>query len=61
MLTLPGWAFAKETSTKAARLPRAAQIALRGLNEVLAECGEPAPPSTHIPTGTQVTTIERWR
>jgi len=50
-------AFAKEIH----RQKRPACRGQRGLNEVLAECGEPAPPSTHIPTGTQVTTIERWR
>ena len=52
---------ARKASTKAARLPKAAQIALRALNEVLAECGEPASASTHIPAGIQVTTIDRWR
>jgi hypothetical protein len=52
---------ARKASTKAARLPKAAQIALRALNDVLAECGEPAPASTHIPAGIQVTTIDRWR
>ena len=52
---------ARKASTKAARLPKAAQIALRALNDILAECGEPAPASTHIPAGIQVTTIDRWR
>ena len=52
---------ARKASTKAARLPKAAQIALRALNDVLAECGEPAPASSHIPAGIQVTTIDRWR
>ena len=47
--------------SSSARLPKAAQTALRALTEALAECGEPAPASSHIPAGIQTTTIERWR
>jgi hypothetical protein len=52
---------AQRTSASTARLPKSAQTALRALNEALAECGEPAPASGHIPMGITVTTIERWR
>jgi AAA domain len=48
-------------TSSSARLPKAAQTALRALTEALAECGEPAPASSHIPAGIQTTTIECWR
>jgi hypothetical protein len=51
----------RQASSSARRLPKAAQTALRALTEALAECGDPAPASSHIPAGVQTTTIERWR
>jgi AAA domain len=52
---------AQRQAPKSARLPKAAQTALRALSEALSECGEPGPTSNHIPTGVLVTTIECWR
>jgi hypothetical protein len=46
---------------KPQRVPRAAQTALRALAKAIEECGENAPASNHIPTGTRITTIDRWR
>jgi AAA domain len=46
---------------KVGRPNASGQIALRALNEAIAECGEPAPPSNHIPKDVRVTTIECWR
>jgi len=52
---------ARRASASTTRLPKAAQTALRALAEAIEECGEPAPASSHIPAGIQVTTLERWR
>jgi AAA domain len=46
---------------KPARMPKTAQTALKALKEAIAECGEAAPASNHIPADVKVTTIERWR
>ena len=48
-------------TAKAARLPRAAQTALRSLSEALDEQDEPAPPSRHIPNGAKVVSVAAWR
>jgi hypothetical protein len=50
-----------KSAAKPARLPKAAQIALRALSEAISECGENAPTSNHIPAGVRVTTLKRWR
>jgi len=47
--------------TTGARLTKAAQTALRALNEALDEQGEPAPTSNHIPVGVKVVTVPLWR
>jgi hypothetical protein len=44
-----------------AKLPKAAQIALRALTEALDEQGMPAPASNHIPSGVKVVDITIWR
>jgi hypothetical protein len=59
-VVVPVEGAAQRQASQAARLPKAAQTALRALHEALAECGEPAPASNHIPQGV-VTTLERWR
>jgi len=47
---------------KAAKpMAKSAQTALRALREAIAEMGEPATASNHIPAGVTVTTLERWR
>jgi hypothetical protein len=46
---------------KPVRMPKTARTALRALKEAIAECGEPAPASNHIPANVKVTTIDRWR
>jgi hypothetical protein len=49
-------------SPKAAtKLPKAAQIALRALNEALAEIGNRSVASAHVPAGTAAVTIDQWR
>jgi hypothetical protein len=48
-------------SSRAARLPKAAQTALRALSEVLGEQGEAPPPSNHIPNGAKVVSVAAWR
>jgi hypothetical protein len=45
----------------AERRPKAAKVALRALEEAIAEAGETAPVSNHIPQGTRVTTVDMWR
>jgi len=42
-------------------LPKAAQTALRALEEAIAECGSPAPASNHIPATVRVTSLDTWR
>jgi hypothetical protein len=44
-----------------AKLPKAAQIALRALTEALDEQGKPAPASNHIPSGVKVVDVSIWR
>jgi hypothetical protein len=46
---------------KPARMPKAAQTALRALGEAIEERGEPAPANNHIPPTARVTTVEFWR
>jgi hypothetical protein len=49
------------TATKPARITKAAQTALRALQEAVTECGVIPPGSNHIPAGVRVVTIEQWR
>jgi hypothetical protein len=44
-----------------ARLPKAAQIALRALGEAIDECGEFPPASNHIPPKVKTVTEDQWR
>jgi AAA domain len=60
IVPLEGQEVAKPV-TKKAKLPKAAQIALRALSQAIDECGEAAPTSNHIPPSVKVTTVERWR
>jgi hypothetical protein len=46
---------------KAGRLPKAAQIALRALDEAIDEQGKPAPASNHVPHGVKVVSVSAWR
>jgi hypothetical protein len=43
------------------KLPNAAKIAQRALVEAIERYGEPAPPSTFIPSGLRVVTEDQWR
>jgi hypothetical protein len=43
------------------RLPDGARIALDTLRKAIAEAGEPAPASNHIPAAARVLSIEDWR
>jgi hypothetical protein len=47
--------------TKNAKLPKAAQTALRALAEAISERGEPALASNHIPAGATIVPIPVWR
>ena len=49
-----------KTRTKE-KLTKAAQIALRALQEAIIELGETLPPSNHIPSGKLVVSLETWR
>lgn len=49
------------TEAKRQRDPKAAQIALRALCEVIAEQGTPASASLHIPSGARVVSVSVWR
>jgi AAA domain len=46
---------------KPAKLPKAAQTALRALKEAVLELGVVPPASNHIPPRTSVVTFEQWR
>jgi AAA domain len=46
---------------KQAKLPKAAQIALRALKEAIDEVGTVPPASNHIPPKVKTVTIEQWR
>jgi len=48
-------------TAKPARLPKAAQTALRALAEAIDEHGTPAPPSAHIPRNVKVVSVSAWR
>jgi AAA domain len=48
-------------TTKPARMPKAAQTALRALVEAVSECGVIPPASNHIPAGMKVATFDQWR
>jgi hypothetical protein len=54
-------ATGQRAARRAPRLPKAAQTALRALQEAIEEFGEPAPASNHVPPGIKVTTLDRWR
>jgi len=54
-------ATSKPVKIKGARMPKAAQTALRALREAIDEAGGPAPASNHIPAGVRVVSLERWR
>jgi hypothetical protein len=43
------------------RLPKSATIALRALRNALAEVGQPAPASNHVPQMATVATTDQWR
>jgi len=46
---------------KPSSMPKAAKIALRALDEAIAEAGEIAPASNHIPTTVRTVSVELWR
>jgi len=53
---------ARRPAPKPIKLPNSAQIALRALNELLADGGsEIAPASSYIPAGAKVVKIDTWR
>ena len=54
-------ALAKPTQKKARSGPKCAKTAFRALAEAIADVGEPAPTSNHIPPTAMVTAMDRWR
>jgi hypothetical protein len=48
-------------SAKPARMPKAAQTALRALREAAIEVGAVPPASNHIPPAVRVVTFDQWR
>jgi hypothetical protein len=48
-------------ASKPPRMSKAATIALRALTEAIAECGEAAPASNHVPEAARVVALDRWR
>ena len=56
-----GESAAKASEKKPPRLPKSAQTAFRALTTALAEGGEDAPPSNHVPAGARVVTLDVWR
>ena len=50
-----------QAAKKKLRAPKSAIIALRALEEAIADCGDPAPASNHIPPNVRVTSVDRWR
>ena len=44
-----------------APLPKSAKVALQAFDKALADVGEQAPGSNHIPRSARVVTVERWR
>jgi AAA domain len=49
------------TKAKPAKLPKAAQTALRALKEAVSELGAVPPASNHIPPRVPVVTLDQWR
>lgn len=49
------------TVKKTARLPKAAQTALRALQETISDCGIVPLAPGHIPAGVHVVTVDQWR
>jgi hypothetical protein len=60
-VVVPGDPEARGDASKSAKLPKAAQIALRALAEALAEQGQPSQASTHVPNGVNVVPVAAWR
>ena len=46
---------------KGAEVPKSAQAAFRALGKAIAEVGEVAPASNHIPPAVRVVTVDQWR
>jgi hypothetical protein len=49
------------TTRRPVQLTAGATVALKALDKALAEVGESAPTSNHVPTTARVVTIDRWR
>jgi hypothetical protein len=48
-------------SAKGVKIPKTAQAAFRALEKAIAELGEVAPTSNHIPPAVRVVTVDQWR
>ena len=60
-VVIPTEPRSQQRSPGGRRLPKAAQTALRALQEAISECGAVPPASNHIPEGVHVVTVEQWR
>jgi hypothetical protein len=61
VVAVDGAAVTTTKSEKSPRMTKAAATTLRALREALGDAGEPAPPSSHIPSHAKVTTLDTWR
>lgn len=52
---------ASAKSAKGIKIPKTAQAAFRALEKAIAEVGEVAPASNHIPPAARVVTVDQWR
>jgi hypothetical protein len=53
--------YAPQQAAKSGKLPKAAQTALRALEEAILEQGSTAPASSHIPSAAKVVSTSVWR
>ena len=61
LVVIPVNSAAPKAAKRNVKLPKGAQIALRALQEAIAEGGEVPPASNHIPPSVKAVSIERWR
>jgi hypothetical protein len=60
-VVIPSDSAPKEKSARAPRLPPAARIAKEALQKAIAEAGQPAPASNHLPANTRGVPVDMWR
>jgi hypothetical protein len=61
VMPVEGSAVTARKKVGAKRLPNAVKLALDTLHKAIAEAGEPAPTSNHIPPAARIVSVETWR